>query len=109
MSNLYITELDGVAFAPLPHGAAANAVAPVANILKKPVAEQKLTISGTTARSAAFNAKTQFIKVHCDGITSITFGDGTVVATTGSQRLLVGIDYYFDVNPGDYLAGITNT
>jgi hypothetical protein len=72
------------------------------------LAHQKVTISGTSAQSAAFNERTKFVRISVDGITSVLFGvDPTAEAT--HQRLIVGEtrDYY---TVGGYkVAGITNT
>lgn len=69
---------------------------------------QKLTSSGTSLASSAFNAKTRFVRVHTDAIISILFGSSPT-ATTSTARMGAGQTEYFAVNPGDKIAVITNT
>jgi hypothetical protein len=72
------------------------------------IAEQSVAIGGTSAASAAFNAKTKFVRVHTDAICSIAFGvSPTAVAT--AKRMAAGQTEFFGVRPGDKVAVITNT
>lgn len=73
-----------------------------------PLATQAVTSSGSSAQSAVFNAKTKIIQVHTDGICSIEVG-ANPTATTNSLRLAANTTTYYEVNPGDRLAYITNT
>lgn len=111
MSNLYITEFARAGYSSvLPAHAPTSGNAPLPNSFKvPPLAEQKITVSGTTAKSAAFNAATKFIKVHCDGIASIAFGTTSITAAVTNQRIIAGVDYFFEVDPGGFMAAITNT
>lgn len=68
---------------------------------------QKLAI-GSEVKSAAFNANTRFIRVHCDAICSIVI-DGSPTAATTDTRLPADAVEYFGVNPGDKLSVISNT
>jgi hypothetical protein len=70
--------------------------------------DQKLTISGSTVQSAAFNAKTRLIRVHTDVICSIVIGPNAI-ATTGGARMAANTTEYFGVNKGDMIAAISNT
>lgn len=72
------------------------------------VAEQLLNTTGTSAQSAAFNTKTNFIRVQVDGVVSIKFGASPTAVTT-AKRLAANTVEYFAVQPGDKLAGIDNT
>jgi len=72
-------------------------------------ADQKLTNSGTSAPSAAFNANTNLVCVHTDAIISIVFGVTVPTATTGHLRMAADTTMFFGVRPGTYLAVITNT
>lgn len=67
-----------------------------------------VTVSGTSAQSAAFNTRTRFITFHCDGIMSYLIGANPTAATTNfrvpaDQMITVA------VTPGDKMAAITNT
>ena len=72
------------------------------------LAEQKITISGTSAQSSAFNAKTRMIRVHTSEVCSILVGSNPT-ATVSTARLAAGQTEYFEVTPGDKIAVITNT
>ncbi len=77
-----------------------------------PLATQKLTISGSTAPSAAFNAKTFMVAIHTDAICSIEFGataGASTAATSGSKRMAANTTEYFEVRPGDIVNVITNS
>lgn len=71
MATLYITEFAEI------QGGDNNGKVPVVKL--PPLAEQTVAI-GAETDSAAFNAATKFIRVHCDAICSIK------VARRGTQR-----------------------
>lgn len=75
-----------------------------------PLATQVMTTSGTSQQSAPFNEKTNLIRVHTDGIVSISIGPDPT-ATLDSPRMAAGQTEYFSIRPGQghELAGITNT
>lgn len=73
-----------------------------------PTASQKITITGTSAQSAAFNAATTIIRVHADAACSVQIGGTNPTATTTSARFAAGQTEYFLVVAGDKLAVITN-
>lgn len=72
------------------------------------VAEQTVAIGGASTQSSAFNAKTHLVRVHTDAICSIAFGSDPT-ATTSTMRLAADTTEYFEVQPGDKIAVITNT
>jgi hypothetical protein len=72
-----------------------------------PVASQHITVSGTSAQSAAFNKITYIIRINCDAIVSIAVGLNPT-ATTGDLRIPASQTEYFVVAPGDKIAFITN-
>lgn len=72
------------------------------------VATQKITMSGTSAQSSAFNAATKFVRLHADAVCSVAFGSNPTAAAT-SARMAANTTEYFGVNPGDKVAVITNT
>ena len=69
---------------------------------------QKLTITGTTGQSNAFDGATGIIRVHTDAICSIEIG-ADPTATTSTMRLAANQTEYFGVKPGDKIAVISNT
>ena len=48
------------------------------------VAEQTISITGSSAQSKAFNAQTTIIRVHTDAICSVEIGGTNPVATTAT-------------------------
>lgn len=100
MPTLYVTEYPGIET--LLNGTAQVVVGP-------PIAEQVVTIGGSSAQSAAFSAVTRIIRVQPDSICSVRIGGVSPVATTSSQRHIAGSTEYFGVTPGDKVAVITNT
>ena len=78
-----------------------------------PIAEQKITFTGTAGQSANLNAKTRFVRIHVDGIAAVLSG-ANPTATVASRRMVAGQTEYFGVNPVSVAAGlkysaITNT
>lgn len=72
------------------------------------VARQTVAIGGTSAQSAAFNAKTRYVRLHTDATCSILFG-ANPTATTSTPRMAANQTEYFAVTRGDLVAVITNT
>lgn len=97
MSTLYITELN-------------TPVLDTSVINQPEVASQTVTVSGTTAASAAFQTQTNVIRIQCDGICSVKFGLAPT-ATTGNMRMTAGQTEYFHIPQGGAfkVAAITNT
>ncbi len=79
-------------------------------IAKEPsvVEQTPVAIGGGSLQSAAFNAKTRYVRIHTDAICSILFG-ANPTATADSKRLGANHTEYFAVKPGDKVAVITNT
>jgi len=70
------------------------------------VAVQQVTISGTTAQSAAFNAETRYIRISGDAAFRFRVGlDPTAVIT--DTRMIADAAEYFGVTPGHKIAAIT--
>lgn len=67
--------------------------------LEPPLAEQTVTISGTHAESAAFNAKTTFVRIETDLICSLLIGTAPV-ATTSSGRWVAGQTEFRGIRDG---------
>lgn len=89
MATLYITEYNQPAH---------NPSMPQASV-EPPVTEQTVVISGGSTQSAAFNAATSLVRVHCDAICSVLVGQNPV-ATTSSQRFAANQTEYKVVPPG---------
>jgi hypothetical protein len=101
MAKLYISEY---AEAPIGYNGQMLAAG------KEPsVTEQTPVVIGAgSLQSAAFNAKTKFVRIHTDAICSVAFGTSPT-ATANSKRLAANSTEYFGVTPGDKLAVITNS
>lgn len=74
------------------------------------ITDQTPLAVGAETKSALFNAKTTFIRVHTDAICSIAFGMAPT-ATTSNKRLAANQTEYFGVPPGGLykLSVISNT
>lgn len=75
-----------------------------------PVTTQSITITGTNATSAAFNANTNIVRLQSDANCSIAWSLTTstiATATATSFLLIAGAPEYFGVLPGLSLAAIT--
>ena len=99
MAVLYVTEYQRLGLA---QGIA------VAAGHEPAVAQQAVAIGAGSVASAAFNARTNFVRLHCDAICSVAFG-ATPTAVTTAERLASGQTEFFAVNPGDKVAVIANT
>lgn len=97
-ANAYISE-----FAALGRTSSGTATAQIATLPSN--ADQKLDYSGGVQTSAAFNAKTYFIRVLCDSPCSVS-GAGT--ATTSNMRLPTDGVEYFAVLPGSTISVISS-
>lgn len=104
MAKLYITEYADIT----------NAKGGYVQCGEEPaVTEQVVNITGVSAQSAAFNAKTRYVRLHTDIICSIKFGSSPT-ATTSSARMAENQTEFFGVTgllPDSLLkvAVITNT
>ena len=72
------------------------------------VTTQTVAIGGGSVASAAFQATTNFIRLHTDAICSVEFGTAPT-ATTASARMAAGQTEFFGVMPGNKVAVISNT
>ena len=79
-----------------------------ANAALEPFTASQTVAIGAEAKSAAFNANTQFVRIHVDAIASIKFGVNPT-ADTNSQRLAANQTEYFKTKPGDKVSIISNT
>jgi hypothetical protein len=102
MSTFYITELlDPPIFA--------GSVVPVASW--PAIATQQITsLSGSSQSSAAFNAATAAICIHCDGISSFEIGTAPTAATTANRRPADFVEYILiPKNRSMKIAAVSNT
>ena len=70
------------------------------------ITSQAVTISGTSAQSAALNANTRFVRVLSDTACYLVAGDNPT-ATSSNMRILADTPEYFAVTGGQKLAAIT--
>ena len=98
MAKAYISEYDVM---PVLAGRA------VPTGMEPAVAEQAVTFT-TTTQSAAFNARTKFIRVHVDSICSYEFG-ANPTATVTTPRMAANSTEFFGVVAGQKVAFVTNT
>lgn len=63
------------------------------------IAEDTVTIAGTSAASAAFNAKTEMVRLHTDTACHIQFGTSPT-ATTSLMKMAADTTEYFSVPKG---------
>lgn len=68
------------------------------------VAKQAISITGTSAQSAAFASTTGIIRVHTDIAALVEIGGTNPTATSTSMRMAAGQTEYFIVSPGAKVA-----
>ena len=100
MAKVYVTEFVGA-------DEKTNVLVPAAKVAGL-VDQTPITLTGSSAQSAAFGAGAGLVRVHTDAICSIAFG-ANPTATTSSMRLGAGQTEYFAVAPGMKVAVISNT
>lgn len=106
MATLYITEYAK-------QGGGHPLAVPVGE--EPELANQTVSISGSSTQSSAFNNNTSLLRIHTDAICSIEFGTNPT-ATTSTKRLAANQTEYFAVVPPGAsgatalkVAAITNT
>lgn len=82
-----------------------DAAQPVA--LMPPLADTQVTVSITSAQSAAFAGSTKIARVSCDTTVSAAYGSSPTALTT-NMRIPANVPEYFYVQPGMKFAFITN-
>lgn len=91
MSKLYVTEFVGA-------DEKTNTVTPAARVVGM-TDQTPVTISGTTAQSAAFGNGASLVRLHTDVICCVAFGTNPT-ATTSSMRMAANSTEYFAVSAG---------
>jgi hypothetical protein len=71
----------------------------IAAALEPALAEQAITISGTSAASAAFNTRTCFVMLHAQEAVCLKWGTAPTAVTT-AQRMAAGETRFVGVPPG---------
>lgn len=84
MSKLYISEYARVTQASGPGNAMVQAPE------EPPLATQVVDFTSGAAQSAAFNAKTRFVRLHADAVCSVKFG-AAPTATANDARMAAGL------------------
>lgn len=79
------------------------------SIWKQISTQAQITVSGTTAPSAAFSAQTYAIRIASSTACYYLVGDGTPVATTASVWFPANWIEYILVNPGQKVAFLQQT
>jgi hypothetical protein len=73
-----------------------------------PLAEQTISIAGSSTQSVAFGVYTNFVRLCCDAVCSVAVG-ANPTASGINLRLPANTPEYFQVTPGQKLACIANT
>lgn len=63
------------------------------------LAEQQVAVGGSSTQSAAFNAKTAFVRVHTDAVCYVAFGTSPT-ASSSQKRLAANSTEFFGVPAG---------
>lgn len=92
MAILYITEYAELAIGP------AGRIGQMPK--DPPVAEQVVAIAGASAQSAAFNAKTRFVRLHSDVAAEVLIGTNPTAVLNTTGRMAAGQTEYRDVSDG---------
>lgn len=101
MATLYIKEYAEIVRPGLSHDDAPIGQEPC-------ITEQTVAIGVGSAQSAAFDAKTKFIRVHTDAVCSIAIGKSPTAAATNARHAANSTEF-MGVQPGHKLAVIQNT
>jgi len=101
VATLYVSEFVGM-------GTGANA-SPQA-VMQPPLAEQTVSIGGSSTQSSAFNAKTRIVRLHADSICSVSFGTNPTATATTARMAANQTEYFSVPEGGSYMvAVITNS
>lgn len=71
------------------------------------VDQAPVSVSATSAQSAAFSGDTKLIRIECDTIVSFVIG-ANPTATASNARMAASAPEYFQVKAGQIVAFITN-
>lgn len=93
MAILYVTEYSGTALVQI-----AGQVAQVP--AEPPLASQVVVIGAGSLQSAAFNAQTTLVRIHCDVASEVLFGTNPTAVLNTSGRMAAGQTEYRGVPKG---------
>jgi hypothetical protein len=100
MATLYITEFSQMS----------QVGGPQAMPQDSPLAEQTVSIGGSSAQSSAFNVATRFVRLHCDSVCSIFLGVNPTAALTSGRMAANQTEYRGVPQGGGFqVAVIANT
>lgn len=97
MATLYIAEYALM-------GAAPNSVPQMPQ--EPVVAEQILAIGGSSGQSAFFNARTRFVRLHCDSVCSVEFGLNPTATATTARLAANQTEYHAVPEGGSYRVAV---
>lgn len=103
-STLFITEYSNLGYV----GTNSNQLihAPSAQSL---LAEQAITVAGSSAASSAFNAATKFIEIVADVDCAIAFGPTAPTADATKHYIPAKSTRYYAVQPASFIAVISSS
>ena|SRR6266851_6432303 len=101
MSTLYISEFSRL----IADATGKEVAAPDFNYL---IAEQRVTISGTHAESAALNSMTRFVLIATDVVCSIAYGPAPAAVNT-AHRLAANESRFYGATAPNLFSVISNT
>ncbi len=97
MSTMYISEYEELA-------SSENGMVQAGR--EPAVVVQKATFTGTAGASAAFNARTKFIRVSCDAAAFLSFGVAPTAVTATDLPVQANTPEYFGVIPGQKVSAV---
>lgn len=104
-AKLFIAEYGATGTAIYASGGAGG----VLEVAAEPSLQQTpVDFSGGVASSAAFNAKTRFVRIICDAQCSVKFGASPQTATNANTPLAAMAPEYFGVVGGQIVSVIAN-
>lgn len=104
-AKLFISECASTGTAIYASGGAGG----VLEVAQEPCKDQTpVDFSGGVASSAAFDAKTRFVRIICDAQCSVKFGASPQTATNANAPLAAMVPEYLGVVPGQVVSVIAN-
>lgn len=100
MASLYITEYAELA--------RDEKGVPIAAGREPAVAEQKITITGSSASSSTFNKLTKFVLLHVDAVTHVVFAESPTADAT-NRRMPADSSQFSGVSRNLKVAGISGS
>lgn len=99
MSTLYITEYEELA---------KDGTGAVIQAGKEPaITTQTVSFTGTAGVSAAFNARTNYVRLYADGAGFLLFGVSPTAVTASGTPIALTTAEYFGVIPAQKVSAVT--